>query len=79
MNAEIQRAVTLANDGYWDEAHQIVQVMNDPTAFWLHANLHREEGDHNNAQYWYTRAQQPFSKESLLVERQQILLSMQGE
>ncbi len=76
MKSEIQRAVTLANNGNWDKAHQIVQVMNDATAYWLHANLHREEGDHNNAQYWYTRAQQPFSKESLLEERQRIVASL---
>jgi len=76
MKAEIQRAVTLANNGNWDEAHRIVQDMHDATAFWLHANLHREEGDNANAQYWYSRAQQPFSKESLQEERQHIVASL---
>ncbi len=76
MTTEIQKAVTLANNGNWDEAHQIVQKLHDRTAFWLHANLHREEGDNNNAQYWYTRADQPFSTESLQVERQHILASL---
>jgi hypothetical protein len=56
MNEQLIRAIELADDGNWDEAHRIVQQFEDPLACWLHANLHREEGDLGNAQYWYRRA-----------------------
>jgi hypothetical protein len=44
----------LAND--WDKAHEIVQVMNDPLACWIHAILHKIEGDASNSRYWYGRS-----------------------
>jgi uncharacterized Zn finger protein len=76
MKTDIEKAVELANSGDWDQAHRIVQQMQDKTSYWLHANLHREEGDKNNAQYWYSRAGKPFSEESLQAEREQILASL---
>ena len=42
--------------GDWDKAHTIVQQVNGPVAAWVHAYLHRKEGDIANAEYWYTRA-----------------------
>lgn len=49
--------MTLALDGAWDAAHQIVQSdENDPQACWLHACLHKIEGDESNARYWYARS-----------------------
>ena len=43
----------------WEEAHQICQVREGQQAFdWLHALLHRIEGDDANAAYWYRRAGQ---------------------
>mgnify|MGYP003108594616 CR=1 FL=1 len=48
----------LADNGDWSGSHELVQAGNDPAAFWIHANLHREEGDHSNAGYWYRRAGQ---------------------
>jgi hypothetical protein len=47
------------NDG-WDTAHQIVQNMDDEHAEWIHALLHREEGDLGNAKYWYSRCGRPY-------------------
>ena len=44
--------------GNWNKAHQIVQDLPDETAAWIHAFLHREEGDLWNADYWYRRANQ---------------------
>jgi hypothetical protein len=40
----------------WDKAHTTIQDINDTTAAWIHAYLHRKEGDLDNADYWYHRA-----------------------
>jgi len=51
------RAIDLAAAGAWDDAHGIVQQDEaDPTAAWIHAVLHKIEGDAGNARYWYRRA-----------------------
>ncbi|HEX4851526.1 MAG TPA: hypothetical protein VFV08_12000 [Puia sp.] len=39
--------------GDWDKSHQIVQDLNSSEAAWIHAYLHRKEGDISNADYWY--------------------------
>ena len=40
----------------WDMTHNIAQDINTETASWIHAYLHRQEGDISNAHYWYSRA-----------------------
>jgi hypothetical protein len=40
----------------WDRAHQMVDSLEDANACWVHAYLHRKEGDVGNADYWYRRA-----------------------
>ena len=53
-NSELLRAVDLAIAGNWDASHQIVQSYEvDPIAAWIHAVLHKVEGDPGNARYWY--------------------------
>jgi hypothetical protein len=42
--------------GDWEKAHTIIQDIEDKTASWIHAYLHRKEGDIGNADYWYRRA-----------------------
>lgn len=42
--------------GNWDRSHQMIQDIEDSTAAWIHAYLHRKEGDIWNADYWYRRA-----------------------
>jgi len=42
--------------GNWEESHNIVQDIGDANAAWIHAYLHRKEGDIGNADYWYSRA-----------------------
>lgn len=42
--------------GDWEKAHTITQDIEDKTAAWIHAYLHRKEGDIWNADYWYNRA-----------------------
>jgi len=50
-------AVAAAIEGRWDDAHARVQRLEDDRfACWIHAVLHRIEGDQANARYWYRRA-----------------------
>ena len=42
--------------GEWDAAHGIANDVDDKTGAWVHAYLHRKEGDAANAGYWYERA-----------------------
>ncbi len=59
IRPELTLAVDLAFAGNWDGAHAIVQKHEtDATACWLHAALHKIEGDPENARYWYRRSNQ---------------------
>jgi hypothetical protein len=62
MNAthdDLLKAIELALSEKWDEAHNLVQQFEgDATAAWIHAVLHKIEGDLGNARYWYRRANQ---------------------
>ncbi len=40
----------------WNRAHAVAQDIDDETGAWVHAYLHRKEGDLGNAGYWYRRA-----------------------
>jgi hypothetical protein len=42
--------------GDWQRAHEIAQAVDTPEGAWVHAYLHRKEGDLENADYWYRRA-----------------------
>ena len=52
----------------WEAAHGVAQDIDDPTGAWVHAYLHRKEGDSGNAAYWYRRAGRPVSQLSLADE-----------
>ncbi len=59
----LAEAVRHALAGKWREAHEIVQQdEQDETACWIHAVLHRQEGDLANAQYWYARCERQLRK-----------------
>jgi hypothetical protein len=62
--------------GQWDTAHKLAQQEPDPIGAWVHAYLHRVEGDESNAGYWYNRAQKPHSKASLPEEWDEIASSL---
>jgi hypothetical protein len=53
-------AIDHLSSGNWQAAHEIVQNMEDPLAYWLHALVHRLEGDLDNARYWYRRAKRTY-------------------
>ena len=42
--------------GDWNKSHELIQDVEDANAAWIHAYLHRKEGDISNADYWYRRA-----------------------
>jgi hypothetical protein len=54
--------------GNWEQAHEHAQAQDDQTGAWVHAYLHRKEGDAGNAGYWYRRAGKPHATVSLAEE-----------
>lgn len=67
-----------AAKGDWDAAHKIVQDESSREAAWVHAYLHRVEGDLCNAGYWYRQAGQVAAKDSLEAEWQRIAATLLG-
>lgn len=67
LNLALQ-ALWQAGKGDWNASHAIAQAQGDADVDWVHAYLHREEGDLNNAGYWYRRAGKPASTQSLAEE-----------
>src|SRR5262245_41557802 len=67
-----------AAKGDWDRAHKIVQDEGDANSAWVHAYLHRVEGDLGNAGYWYRQAGQPVAKDSLEAEWERIAAALGG-
>ncbi len=65
-------------DGDWEAAHQCVQDGDGPAA-WVHAYLHRKEGDLPNAGHWYRRADRPVSELSLEQEWDEIATALLEE
>ena len=59
------RALWLDAHGNWDGAHDSAQADEGGAGDWVHAYLHRKEGDSGNAAYWYRRAHKPVCKTSL--------------
>ena len=62
--------------GQWDAAHQIAQDIDSNTGAWIHAYLHRKEGDQANAGYWYRRAGQSVAQDSLEEEWTRIVTAL---
>lgn len=68
-------ALWFEKQGDWDKAHQIVQEITTNEAAWVHAYLHRKEGDENNARYWYRTASKPFPSGQSLDEEWKSLVN----
>ena len=62
--------------GNWDAAHDTAQAIDDATGAWVHAYLHRKEGDESNAAYWYRRAEKPVARDSLRAEWERIVTAL---
>ena len=62
--------------GQWDHAHESAQQDEGTEGAWVHAYLHRKEGDVSNAGYWYRRARKPACQTSLDQEWTQIAVAL---
>ena len=62
--------------GNWNAAHAIAQEIDDASGAWIHAYLHRKEGDAGNAGYWYRRAGRTPATGSLEDEWRQIVSAL---
>jgi len=71
--SEALRALWHDAHGDWKTSHQIAQEVEDETGAWVHAYLHRKEGDLGNAAYWYRRAGQPVATGDLEAEWSRIV------
>ncbi|MBK9384827.1 MAG: hypothetical protein IPN34_08440 [Planctomycetes bacterium] len=65
----LRAALDALERGDWESAHELVQHEEDPRAAWVHAHLHRVEGDEANAAYWYRRARRALCRLPLEQER----------
>lgn len=59
--------------GNWERAHEIAQDIDGADGSWVHAYLHRREGDQSNAAYWYRQARKPVVRGSLDQEWREIV------
>jgi hypothetical protein len=69
----LQQALWHDGKGDWDTAHDLINDLTSPEAAWVHAYLHRKEGDLGNANYWYCRAGKSRGQQSLLDEWQSLV------
>jgi hypothetical protein len=65
-------------NGDWQAAHKLAQDDGSPIGAWVHAYLHRVEGDLPNAAHWYTRAGKPRSDAPLEAEWESIVAALLG-
>jgi hypothetical protein len=69
-------ALWWAGKGDWKKAHEIVQDESGADAAWVHAYLHRVEGDLGNAGYWYRQAGKPVATIPLETEWEAIVSAL---
>ena len=62
--------------GDWSRAHELAQDIDDTNGAWVHAYLHRKEGDLANARYWYRRARKLEATDSLEDEWLRIVAAL---
>lgn len=80
LRQRLSEAVRHALAGDWQAAHVIVQEHeNDPHAAWIHAVVHRMEGDLGNARWWYGQCGRPLREEvSTEAELREIEAALRG-
>jgi hypothetical protein len=79
MASPLLEALSLLAAGDWNGAHELVQDDSSREAAWVHAHLHRLEGDLDNAAYWYRRAGRPLADGDLGDERREIENALRAE
>ena len=70
------RALWHDAQGDWEAAHAIAQDVGDADGAWVHAYLHRKEGDLSNARYWYRQAGQETATDTLESEWSRIVAAL---
>jgi len=70
--SDLMQALWHAANNNWDAAHELAQASDGPDGAWVHAHLHRIEGDLSNAGYWYRRAGKAVSTAPLPQEWDEI-------
>ena len=73
------RALWHDGRGDWHAAHDLLQNEQGGAGAWVHAYLHRKEGDNSNAAYWYRRAGKPMAGGSLEAEWEAITADLLTE
>ncbi len=80
--ADLERALAALwheAKGDWDQAHCLAQAQKNAVGAWVHAYLHRVEGDLSNADHWYRRAGKPSSTAPLKREWDEIAGALLGQ
>jgi hypothetical protein len=72
----LPKALWHERKGDWHLAHEIAQDIDTPEAAWVHAYLHRREGDQSNAAYWYRQAGKPVHRGDLDEEWRAIVSAL---
>lgn len=70
------QALAADERGNWEEAHRLSQLDPGKDGAWVHAYLHRKEGDATNAAYWYAQAGQAVCGESLETEWRSVITAL---
>ncbi len=73
--SSLLKALWFDAQGDWEHAHQLAQDVNTMAGSWIHAYLHRKEGDRSNAQYWYHRAGKKMPAYSLEKEWKELVIA----
>jgi len=64
----LRQVLAQMRSGHWSEAHNLVQSDDSELAAWLHGILHIQEGDLEDAEYWYGKAGRNFRARGTLDE-----------
>lgn len=68
MADDLRKVLELMRLDRWIEAHNLVQLDDSPLAAWLHGILHIQEGDLEDAEYWYGKADRHFRSRGTLAQ-----------
>lgn len=77
VNSAYLKALKADKAEDWETAHELIQHLTTKEAAWIHAYLHRKEGDQWNAQYWYDHDSQPYFHGSMEEEWELIYQTLQ--
>ena len=73
--SEEAKSLWYARAGNWDAAHDLCQAIPGKAGAWIHAWLHRQEGDLGNAGYWYARAGKALPPKSLSLDEEWMIIA----